>query len=151
MISPPHFTHPNAEYMAESLKNVLGEWSALSVLIHLVVYEEIIAYPEMRRFIYNENPVFDEKTYKNEENKLLTEKDFLIVLKRFQEIRDKQIDLLHSCSNETLNKEIKNTIWGPQHLNFVINKTIQHTMSHGSKLYAKLIFWDNYWKRLEQS
>ena len=148
----PHLSHPKAdEKTKERIKSVVGEWPLLRILFHLVVYEEQIAYPEMRRFILNENPSIDGEKWENDDNKLWKEDlNPNNLLSRFKDIRAKQISLLQNCTPEILNEITNDTSWGPQKLNFVINKTLQHTISHGSKLYSKKLFWDMFLETLNK-
>lgn len=149
-IVPPHFRHPNAEGQAW-LKESLGEWPALKVLVHLVLYEELVVVDEMERFILGKKVKFDEEKYVELEKKYFEhypdKNDFI---RRYRAVRKKQISLLESVDNHIFNEIEKETQWGKRKLNFVVNKTIQHTITHGSKLYQKALFWDMAWNALEK-
>lgn len=149
-IVPPHFNHPNAGGQ-ECLRDSLGEWPALKVLVHLVLYEEQAVVDEMKRFIYNKEVTIDWKKLELEEKKNSDSfPDKLELIQRFKNVRDKQIKLLEQVDDYLMNEVEKVTSWGKKKLNFVVNKTIQHTITHGSKLYQKALFWDTIWNSLEQ-
>lgn len=147
-IVPPHFSHPALDPLkVENLQSVLGEWPALRVLFHLTEYEVNIAYPEMKRFILNED--FTVRLETDIDNLWDEVIDSNALLRSFKFIRTKQIELLSRCTDQMfINTKI--TTWGEKNLSFVINKTIQHTLAHGCKLYSKLLFWDHLWDLLQQ-
>ena len=146
----PHFVHPNIE-KADWIGNEIGKWPPLRVVHHLVHYEETIAFPEMFKFHKNEAIVYKWDTYELEEledweKSKSTEK----LIERFKDIREKQIAYLKTIDNSLLNDVDNVTCWGKLPLNFIVNKTLQHTMSHGSKLLSKAIFWDDFMNYLEK-
>ena len=148
-ISPPHFNHPHAQDTA-FLRESFGEWPAIRILVHLLVYEELAVVPEMEKFILNiDGTVNWNIVDKTEQDYMAELPDTTDLIKRFRNVRGKQIDLLKKCSDDTLNKTEKQTPWGKVLLNFVVNKTIQQTITHGSKLYQKAIYWDMVWDHLE--
>ena len=117
-ISPPHFNHPHAQDTA-FLRESFGEWPAIRILVHLLVYEELAVVPEMEKFILNIDRTVDwnivEKTEQDYMEKLpeLTE-----LIKRFRSVRSKQIDLLKQCSDDILNKTVKKNTLGEQNAKF---------------------------------
>ena len=149
-ISPPHYTHPNIESFPW-IKSDLGEWSALKILHHLVFYEESIL-TEMMRYVSDAGKNKSEEEFEKEElDDFKKSMDINILLERFKVIRKKQIEFLRQINEYQLNdKLVKTTYFGTQYLNFVLNKTLQHTITHGAKLYVKAIFWDGFWNFLEQ-
>ena len=150
-LSPPHLNHPAVKDRS-GLMNYIGEWSAIHVLIHIVVYEELAVIPEMEKFVLNKDAKVDwNLVEKTEERDLETLPNMSDLLKRFRVVRGKQIELLEKIDNQILNKTTKETLWGNRFLSDVVNKTIQHTVSHGSKLYQKTMYWDAIWNSLEES
>ncbi len=150
-LTPPHFSHPSVKDRT-GLINYLGEWSAIHVLIHLVVYEELAVIPEMERFALNKEVTVDwDYVEKTEEKELENFSDLSELLNRFNVVRKKQIALLQNANNQILNETKKETLWGNRFLSDVVNKTIQHTISHGSKLYQKTMYWDAIWNSLEEA
>lgn len=148
-ISPPHFNHPNVKDTS-FLRESFGEWPAIRILIHLLVYEELAVVPEMEKFILNIGETVDWNIVEKTEQDYMDDiPDTTELIERFRNVRNKQIDLLKKCSDDILNKTVKKTLWGSKMLNFVVNKTIQHTITHGSKLYQKAIYWDMAWNYLE--
>ena len=149
-LSPPHFNHPAVKDKTE-LMNYLGEWSAIHVLIHLVVYEELAVIPEMEKFVLDKESIVDWAfVEKKETQELKSNPDLSELLKRFRIVRTRQVDLLKKIDNEILNETKKGTLWGNSYLSNIVNKTIQHTISHGSKLYQKTMYWDAIWNSLEE-
>jgi len=149
-MSPPHLEHPAVNDRSQ-LVNFIGEWSPIHVLIHMLIYEEMAVVPEMERFVLNKDVKIDwDYVEKTEQQELESQPNISELLKRFKKIRDKQIDLLKITDDKILNKTQKETLWGMTYLNFVVNKTIQHTISHGSKLYQKTMYWDAIWNSLEE-
>ncbi|MHA1983799.1 MAG: DinB family protein [Candidatus Hodarchaeales archaeon] len=145
----PHFTHPNIE-KASWIISFHGRWPPLRVVHHLVYYEEMIALPEMEKFHKNIEINYNwEKHNINEKNDWKQSQNTDALLDRFTNVREKQRAFLKSIDDEMLNNVKNITCWGKNYFNFIINKTLQHTLSHGANLYAKSILWEHTWIHLE--
>ncbi len=144
---PPHFTHPNASY---DVKKYFGSWSAYRILIHLLHYEETAALPNMTLWLDEIDRLArhcggETKAY---EDALLHEVSLQSLLDRFHTVRKKQIDVLNKITESQWTEKRPNTNWGNVTIEFIVTKSIQHTLEHGNKILRNVLFWDSYLRRL---
>ncbi|NHJ48019.1 MAG: DinB family protein [Asgard group archaeon] len=146
---PPHFTHPNA---SEDVKKYFGSWSAYRILFHLLHYEENSALPNIVLWL-DESEHLDRrcggesKAYKEVLENRTNLKE---LLDRFQEVRKKQIKAINKISNKMWTEKKPNTNWGNVTVEFIVTKSIQHTLEHGNKILRNVLFWDSYLRRLNK-
>ncbi|MCK5045685.1 MAG: DinB family protein [Candidatus Heimdallarchaeota archaeon] len=144
---PPHSTHPNA---SEDVKRYFGSWSAYHILFHLLHYEESAALPnltlwleeseQMKRRCGGEKEAYQEA--------LMNELSLQTLLDRFHVVRKKQIDILNKITDAQWTEKRSNTNWGNVTIEFIITKSIQHTLEHGNKILRNVLFWDSHLRRL---
>ena len=143
---PPHSTHPNA---SENVKRYFGSWSAYQILFHLLHYEESAALPnltlwleeseQMKRRCGGEKDAYQEA--------LMNELSLQTLLDRFHVVRKKQIDILNKITEAQWTEKRPNTNWGNVTIEFIITKSIQHTLEHGNKILRNVLFWDSHLRR----
>ncbi len=144
---PPHSTHPNA---SENVKRYFGSWSAYQILFHLLHYEESAALPnltlwleeseQMKRRCGGEKAAYQEA--------LMNKLSLQTLLDRFHLVRKKQVDILNKITEAQWTEKRSNTNWGNVTIEFIITKSIQHTLEHGNKILRNVLFWDSYLRRL---
>ncbi|MBY8995546.1 MAG: DinB family protein [Candidatus Heimdallarchaeota archaeon] len=144
---PPHFTHPEA---SENVKKYFGSWSAYQILFHLLQYEESAALPNLTLWLdeserMNCSCSGEKKTY---QEALMNELSLQTLLDRFHLVRKKQIDILNKITETHWTEKRPNTNWGNVTIEFIITKSIQHTLEHGNKILRNVLFWDSYLRRL---
>ncbi|NHJ40331.1 MAG: DinB family protein [Asgard group archaeon] len=148
--TPPHASHPNA---SDDVKRYFGSWSAYRIFFHLIHYEETAALPNMTLWL-DESQHIDRKcggetiAYKEALEKRI---DLKTLLDRFHNVRDKQIEVLNKIPEDQWTEKKSNTNWGSVTLEFIVTKSIQHTLEHGNKILRNALFWDSYLSRLERS
>jgi hypothetical protein len=79
---------------------------------------------------------------------LMNEISLQILLDRFHVVRKKQIDILSKITENQWTEKRPNTNWGNVTIEFIITKSIQHTLEHGNKILRNVLFWDSYLRRL---
>lgn len=116
----------------------LGEWTVARHLFHMVSYEEEIALPSMRQWLGHDMPVLD--SY-NEDRDWGGGHDLDGMLARFRAVRAEQIALLEQLDAEVW-EEMRDCVWGPVSLRWVVSKTYQHTADHINSILQLALFWD---------
>ena len=144
---PPHSTHPNA---SEDVKRYFGSWSAYHILFHLLHYEESAALPNLTLWLEESEQMKrrsggEKAAY---QDALMNELSLQTLLDRFHLVRKKQIDILNKITEAQWTEKRSNTNWGNVTIEFIITKSIQHTLEHGNKILRNVLFWDSYLKRL---
>ena len=144
---PPHFTHPET---TDNVKKYFGSWSVYRILFHLLHYEESAALPNltlwldeserMKRSCGGENKAYQEA--------LMNELSLQTLLDRFHLVRKKQIDVLNRITKVQWTEKRANTNWGNVTIEFIITKSVQHTLEHGNKILRNVLFWDSHLRRL---
>jgi hypothetical protein len=150
---PPHGQHPQA---GERYKTYFGDWSAYRLFFHVVFYEEVFALPTMRHWlgepypgvdIINPDSSLEEAACQQE---LERGADLPALLDRFRAVRQEQIRVLETIPAREWDLEKVNTELGPVSAEFVVAKTIQHTLDHGNALMRNALYWDRAWEWLER-
>lgn len=145
--NPPHFTHPEA---SDNVKKYFGSWSAYRILFHLLHYEESAALPNLALWLDESERMKrscggEKKAY---EEAMMNELSLQTLLDRFHVVRKKQIDVLNRITKAQWTEKRSNTNWGNVTIEFIITKSIQHTLEHGNKILRNVLFWDSHLRRL---
>lgn len=144
---PPHSTHPEA---SDDVKRYFGTWSAYHILFHLLHYEETAALPNLTLWLDESEQMKrkcggEKKAY---EEALMNEISLQTLLDRFHTVRKKQIEVLNKISEAQWIEKRPNTNWGNVTIEFIVSKSIQHTLEHGNKILRNALFWDSHLRRL---
>jgi hypothetical protein len=150
---PPHDQHPN---VGDRYKTYFGEWSAYRLFFHVVFYEEVFALPTMKHWLgvpYPEVDIIDpdfslERAAWQEE--LERGPDLPALVQGFRQVRIEQIRVLEMIPAAEWDLEKVNTGLGPVSADFVVAKTIQHTLDHGNALLRNALYWERAWDWLER-
>jgi len=153
--SPPHGKHPQS---GKGFKTYFGDWSALRQLFHLAFYEETYAIPSMQHFTGSPHPSVDlvfpepESEERAWQDALAHDVDVSSLLQRFSELRDFQLHLLSEIPEETLESERVQTGLGPVSAEFVVTKTIQHSLEHANEIMKNALYWERalYWLDMQE-
>ena len=144
---PPHSTHPNA---SNDVKRYFGSWSAYRIFFHLIHYEETAALPNITLWLDKSQQIErcggETEAYQEALEKRV---DLETLLDRFNNIRKKQIDAINNIPDIKWTEKKPNTNWGNVSVEFIVTKSIQHTLEHGNKILRNVLFWDSYLERLE--
>lgn len=143
--APPHGRHPHSD---KGFKTYFGDWSAYRLLFHLVFYEEVYALPTMRHWLGEPHPEVDlvfpnfdlEQAAWHEG--LERGPDLPSLLEKFRAVREKQIRVLEEIPEEEWDREKVDTGLGRVSVDFVVTKTIQHTLEHGDTLLRNALYWE---------
>jgi len=143
--SPPHGRHPQAD---KGFKTYFGEWPALRQLYHLVFYEETYAIPTMRCWIGGPHPtvdlIFPQSELEEAEWKVQVAGANAIepLLERLHNLRTVQLEILQAIQEEDWQAEKVQTGLGPVSAEFVVAKTIQHSLEHANELMKNALYWE---------
>ena len=124
----------------------LGEWSVTRHVFHMLYYEQHCALPSMRQWLGV--PLLDFSTYDEEGAWANNQDDLDQLLAGFQAVRAEQIALLPQFTVETWD-EVRDAVWGPVSLRWVVSKTYQHTAEHTNDVLRIALFWDIFWARVQ--
>lgn len=141
--APLHGTDPNSD---KGFKTYFGDWSAYRLLFHLVYYEEACALPAMRHWLGEPHPKEDicfpnrdlEDAAWGEE--LRKGADLQALIARFRSIRQEQIRVLDAIPAGEWDQEKVQTGLGRVSADFVVSKTIQHSLEHGDTLLRNALY-----------
>jgi hypothetical protein len=118
----------------------LGEWTVARHVFHILYYEQTIALPSMRQWISEPCPTTDDldedRIWENRQSENMEN-----VLFEFRKVRAEQIALLEKF-DEALWHTVRDAVWGPVTLLWVVSKTYQHTAEHTSDVMRIGLFWD---------
>jgi len=143
--APPHGRHPHSD---KGFKTYFGDWSAYRLLFHLIFYEEVYALPTMRHWLGEPHPEVDlifpnfdlEEAAWHEE--LERGPDLPALMERFRAVRQEQIRALERIPEGEWDRERVDTGLGRVSADFVVTKTIQHTLEHGDTLLRNVLYWE---------
>jgi hypothetical protein len=117
-----------------------GTWSPARHIWHVIEYERCLAIPSMLQWL-NDAPrpdlnwPDDDEAWAN-----VRRRGFDEWTAEFQQIRRQQIDMLpHLAGADWM--ALRDTLWGPMPLAFVVTKTFQHTYEHGDALLRMALWW----------
>jgi hypothetical protein len=147
---PPHSAHPKA---SDHVKRYFGSWSAYRIFFHLIYYEEKSAYPNILLWLDESEHIGRKCGGEKEAYKEALEKKINLetLLERFHNIRKKQIEAINKIPEKLWTEKKPNTNWGNVTVEFIVTKSIQHTLEHGNKILRNVLFWDSYLRHLEKS
>ncbi|MFX1538620.1 MAG: DinB family protein [Promethearchaeota archaeon] len=145
---PPHSTHPKA---SDYMKSYFGLWSAYRILFHLVHYEENSALPNMKLWL-GEQPNRQRcgKEKEDWEEELRKGPNLEALLERFHSVRKQQTEVINKIQDNQWQEKRPNTNWGTVSVEFIVTKSIQHTLEHGNKILRNVLFWDGYLRQLNK-
>jgi len=125
-----------------------GAWSAARLLFHLLHYEEAYTIPALQHWLGGPQPIGDlfapaedwealswQAVYRNR-----TSLDEL--LSRFYTARAQQIDLIDRIPTEAWPVKKVATGHGPVTPDYVVAKTIQHTVEQSNSLLKNALYWE---------
>ncbi|MEW5980696.1 MAG: DinB family protein [Acidobacteriota bacterium] len=142
---PPHGKHPQSD---RGFKTYFGEWSALRQLFHLAFYEGMYAVPAMQHCIGGPRPsadlVFPEPELEETAwaDALAGGVDVASLLRRLRELRELQVDMLRDIPQEAWQEERVETGLGRVSAEFVVAKTVQHSLEHSNDLMKNALYWE---------
>jgi len=131
---------PEARLQAQPPKG-LGEWTAARHVFHLWYYEQTIAFPSMQQWLGGALPFLEDKNEDHAWNKSQETVDTLLA--KFRLTREEQIKLLPEFDEAAWN-EVREAVWGPVKLIWVVSKTYQHTAEHINDVMRIALFWDTF-------
>ncbi|MGE5225164.1 MAG: hypothetical protein ACM3PY_22225 [Omnitrophica WOR_2 bacterium] len=143
--SPPHGKHPHSD---KGFKTYFGDWSALRQLFHLTFYEENYAIPAMQYFTGNPHlagdPVFprseiEEKAW---HDALATGIDVFALQQRLHGLREVQLRILCEIPEDVWGRETLQTGMGLVSAEFIVMKTIQHSLEHANDILKNALYWE---------
>lgn len=102
-------------------------------------YEATIALPSMRQWLGEPCPLPNDLDEDSDWDQRKVDIDSLLV--EFQKVRAEQIALLPQFDNSTWTG-IREAVWGPVTLLWVVSKTYQHTAEHTNDILRMALFWD---------
>lgn len=117
----------------------LGEWTVARHVFHMLRYEATIALPSMRQWLGEPCPLPNDLDEDSDWDQRKVDIDSLLV--EFQKVRAEQIALLPQFDNSTWTG-IREAVWGPVTLLWVVSKTYQHTAEHTNDILRMALFWD---------
>jgi len=142
---PPHAKHPQS---AKGFKTYFGDWPALRQLFHLAFYEGTYAIPAMQCCVGGPQPAVDLVFPQMD----LEEKAWQValapglgkdsLLSRLHELRELQLQMLQAMSIEEWESERVETGLGTVSAEFVVSKTIQHSLEHTNELMKNALYWE---------
>lgn len=121
----------------------LGEWPAARHALHLLYYERHVALPSMRQWLGGTGPA---RPSLSEEAAWRGSTDLDKLLENFREVRREQIELLARYDDSAWD-EVRDALWGPVALRWVVTKTYQHTAEHTHDVLSMALFWDMFTSR----
>jgi hypothetical protein len=142
---PPHGQHPHSD---RGFKTYFGEWPALRHLFHLVHYEETYAIPAMQYYMGGPHPsgdlIFPQQRLEeiSWQESVAHDVNATFLLRRLQELRDLQHQLLQLIPEEEWESEKIITGLGKVSAEFVVSKTVQHTIEHANELLKNALYWE---------
>ena len=142
---PPHGKHTQS---VKGFKTYFGDWSALRQLFHLAFYEEIYAVPAMQHFIGSPHPsidlVFPEPEIEEKvwQDALARGVDVSSELQRLHKLRELQLHLISEIPEEAWESERVQTGLGNVSAEFVVLKTIQHSLEHANGIMKNVLYWE---------
>jgi hypothetical protein len=145
MEPPPHGKHPNSD---KGFKTYFGEWPALRQLFHLAFYEETYAIPTMKHWLGGPHPSLDlifpdpaleERGWREAVARGIRATS---LLERFHELRALQLSLLSEIPEEAWQIEKVETGLGTVSPEFVVAKTVQHSLEHANDLMKNALYWE---------
>ena len=117
----------------------LGEWTAARHVFHMMNYELTIALPSMQQWLGSEIPNIE---VLDEDRAWAKNRDpFEKLLAQFKEVRADQMALFQKFDADSWGA-IREAVWGPVTLFWVVSKTYQHTAEHTSDILRMALFWD---------
>jgi hypothetical protein len=143
--NPPHSRHPHAD---KGFKTYFGEWPALRHLYHLVFYEETYAIPTIRYWIGGSHPtvdlIFPQSELEEAEwrNQIITTIVIEPLLERLHNLREAQLEIIQAIKEEDWQVEKVQTGLGSVSAEFVVAKTIQHSLEHANELMKNTLSWE---------
>ncbi|MGC9778340.1 MAG: DinB family protein [Candidatus Heimdallarchaeota archaeon] len=145
---PPHSSHSKA---SEDVKRYFGSWSAYRIFFHLIHYEENVALPNMLLWLDKSQHIErkcggETKAYQEALEKRI---DLETLLDSFHKVRKKQIDVINNIPDKLWIEKKPNTNWGNVTVEFIVTKSIQHTLEHGNKILRNVLFWDSHLRQLD--
>jgi hypothetical protein len=142
---PPHGKHPQS---AKGFKTYFGEWPALRQLFHLAFYEGTYAVPAMQCCVGGPQPSLD-LIFPEAELEQRAWQDAVAgilgvppLLDQLHELRELQIRLLSEIPDEAWEIERVRTGLGTVSAEFVVAKTIQHSLEHANELMKNALYWE---------
>ena len=117
------------------------DWPAARHVFHMLNYEKKIALPFMRYWLGEPLPKDMKGSHTAEQHEWEIGHDIEALLAQFRATRAEQIILLEEYS-EAMWEEVRETIWGPVPLRWVVTKTYQHTAEHTHDVLRMVLFWD---------
>jgi len=130
---------PNSRRYSQPPKR-LGEWTVARHVFHMLYYEQTIALPSMRQWIGEPYPTTDDldedKVWETRQSESVEN-----LLIEFRKVRAEQIALLE-IFDEAIWNTIREAVWGPVTLLWVVSKTYQHTAEHTNDIMRIGLFWE---------
>jgi hypothetical protein len=119
----------------------LGEWTAARHVFHMVYYEQTIALPSMRQWLGDACPSTDGLDEDVAWGEIQPNVESLLA--DFRKVRAEQVALL-SKFDDTAWNTVREAVWGPVTLLWVVSKTYQHTAEHTNDVMRIALFWDRF-------
>ncbi len=120
----------------------LGEWSALRQVFHMLYYEREFALPSMQQWLGR--PKFSVDNLDEDAAwAAKREREAEALLAGFSAVRTQELALLARLE-EGAWSEVRQAIWGPVTLHWVVGKTPQHTAEHTNSVLRLALFWNFY-------
>jgi hypothetical protein len=119
----------------------LGTWSPARHIWHVTEYERCLVIPSMLEWITE--PLTIELDWPDDDEAWVQvqERGAEVLLVKFLNVRQQQIDLLDRLASVDWN-EPHETLWGMKPLSMVVTKTFQHTYEHGDTLLRMGLWWE---------
>jgi len=142
---PPHANHPRSD---KGFKTYFGDWSALHQVFHLAYYEKSYAIPGIQSFI-DEAPPSNDLIFPSSEQETRAFQDALAagvdlptLLQSFLDGRELQLQLLTNIPEEVWQKDSLHTGLGDVSAEFIVSKTIQHSLEHANDILKNALYWE---------
>ena len=110
-------------------------------MFHLAWYEQEIALPSMQQWLAGPCP--DEGQIDEDAAWATNTAALEALLAAFRDVRAQQLELLPELAAVDW-ESVRDTLWGPMPLRWVVTKTYQHMAEHINDVLRIALFWDFY-------
>jgi hypothetical protein len=121
--------------------SALGTWSVARHVLHLLYYEQAIAFPCMQHWLGGPLPTRESLEAYDEDVAWINPPSLESMMAAFRQVRMEQLALFPKF-HETMWDEQRETVWGWVNLCWIVTKTYQHTAEHLHAILSCALFWD---------
>ncbi|GCE14442.1 DinB family protein [Tengunoibacter tsumagoiensis] len=121
-----------------------NRWPVARLLFHLVDYERRLGLPSILQWVGADCPIAGTPEEDAAKEELAWQNgeagDFATMVAEFKALREQQIALLGTLPEESW-QEVREAVWGPRSLAWVVTKTYQHTLEHTDEVLRSYLWW----------